>query len=96
MFNIFSIVGGSTQSFLTHRLGIWRLAFVGYCIAAVSLLVVGLANESIPTYPAALLIGGFIFGHSFGPGSQGMTMATLSYPTQFRGVGSGWGRLWSG
>jgi MFS transporter, putative metabolite transport protein len=92
VFNIFGIVGGTTQSFLTHRLGIWRLAFIGYCIAAASLLVVGLTNESIPTYLAALLIGTFIFGHSFGPGSQGMTMATLSYPTQFRGVGSGWGQ----
>ena len=92
VFNIFGIVGGTTQSFLTHRLGIWRLAFIGYCIAAASLLVVGLTSESIPTYFAALLIGTFIFGHSFGPGSQGMTMATLSYPTQFRGVGSGWGQ----
>jgi MFS transporter, putative metabolite transport protein len=92
VFNIFGIVGGTTQSFLTHRLGIWRLAFIGYCIAAASLLVVGLTSESIPTYLAALLIGTFIFGHSFGPGSQGMTMATLSYPTQFRGVGSGWGQ----
>src|SRR5829696_4120048 len=92
VFNIFGIVGGTTQSFLTHRLGIWRLAFIGYCIAAASLLVVGLTNESIPTYLAALLIGTFIFGHSFGPGSQGLTMATLSYPTQFRGVGSGWGQ----
>lgn len=41
---------------------------------------------------AALLIGLFIFGHSFGPGAQGMTMATLSYPTRIRGVGTGWGQ----
>jgi MFS transporter, putative metabolite transport protein len=92
VFNIFGIVGGTTQSFLTHRLGIWRLAFIGYCIAAISLFVVGLIGESIPAYLGALLIGVFIFGHSFGPGSQGMTMATLSYPTQFRGIGSGWGQ----
>jgi MFS transporter, putative metabolite transport protein len=90
--NIFGIVGGTTQSFLTHRLGIWRLALIGYCIAATSLFVVGLTNELIPSYLVALLIGIFIFGHSFGPGSQGMTMATLSYPTQFRGIGSGWGQ----
>jgi MFS transporter, putative metabolite transport protein len=92
VFNIFGIVGGTTQSFLTHRLGIWRLAFIGYCIAATSLFVVGLIGESVPAYLGALLIGVFIFGHSFGPGSQGMTMATLSYPTQFRGIGSGWGQ----
>lgn len=92
VFNIFGVVGGTTQSFLTHRLGIWRLALIGYCIAAVSLFTAGLIGESVPSYLGALLIGVFIFGHSFGPGSQGMTMATLSYPTQFRGVGSGWGQ----
>jgi putative MFS transporter len=92
VFNIFGVVGGTTQSFLTHRLGIWRLALIGYCIAAASLFTAGLTGESVPAYLGALLIGVFIFGHSFGPGSQGMTMATLSYPTQFRGVGSGWGQ----
>ena len=92
VFNIFGIVGGLSQSFLTQRLGIWKLAFIGYCIAAASLLVVGLTRDSIPAYLGALLIGFFIFGHSFGPGSQGMTMATLSYPTEFRGIGSGWGQ----
>ena len=92
VFNIFGIVGGLSQSFLTQRLGIWKLAFIGYCIAAASLLLVGLTRDSIPAYLGALLIGFFIFGHSFGPGSQGMTMATLSYPTEFRGIGSGWGQ----
>ena len=92
VFNIFGIVGGLSQSFLTQRLGIWKLAFIGYCVAAASLLLVGLTRDSIPAYLGALLIGFFIFGHSFGPGSQGMTMATLSYPTEFRGIGSGWGQ----
>ena len=92
VFNIFGIVGGLSQSFLTQRLGIWKLAFIGYCVAAASLLVVGLTRDNIPAYLGALLIGFFIFGHSFGPGSQGMTMATLSYPTEFRGIGSGWGQ----
>jgi MFS family permease len=92
VFNLFGIVGGFTQSLFTQRLGIWKLALIGYCIAAASLLVVGLTGDSIPAYLGALLVGIFIFGHSFGPGSQGMTMATLSYPTQFRGIGSGWGQ----
>jgi predicted MFS family arabinose efflux permease len=39
-----------------------------------------------------LFIALFIFGQSFGPGAQGMTMATLSYPTELRGLGSGWGQ----
>lgn len=41
-------------------------------------------------YLAALLIGALIFGHAFGPGAQGKTMAALSYPTAFRGAGMGW------
>lgn len=41
-------------------------------------------------YLSALLIGILIFGHSFGPGSQGKTMAALPYPTEFRGTGMGW------
>ena len=85
VFNIFGIVGGLTQSSLTQRLGIWRLAFIGYCIAAASLFVVGLTGDIISAYLGSLLIGVFIFGHSFGPGSQGMTMASLSYRTLFRG-----------
>ena len=36
-----------------------------------------------------LLIGLFIFFHAAGPGAQGMTLATLSYPTSLRGAGAG-------
>lgn len=93
--NLFGIVGGGTQVYLTQRLGVWKLAFIGYSIAATSLVIVGLTRESIPAYLGALLIGLFIFGHSFGPGSQGKTMAALSYPTNLRGTGTGWAETMS-
>lgn len=92
LFNIFGIIGGFTQSFLTDRFGIRKLTIIGYSIAAACLLLVGLTGDGSSVYWSALLIGGFIFGHSFGPGSQGMSMATLSYPTELRGLGSGWGQ----
>lgn len=41
---------------------------------------------------STILLALFIAGHAFGPGSQGMTMAALSYPTELRGLGTGWGQ----
>lgn len=93
--NVFGIVGGGTQVFLTQKLGVWKLAVIGYSIAAASLIIVGITRESVPAYVGALLIGLFIFGHSFGPGSQGKTMAALSYPTNLRGTGTGWAETMS-
>jgi MFS transporter, putative metabolite transport protein len=37
----------------------------------------------------AVFIALFIFGHSFGIGSQGLTLAALSFPTSMRGAASG-------
>jgi len=93
--NVFGILGGGTQPFLTNILGVRKLAIIGSCIAAASLILVGAFRTSAPSYLGALLVGIFIFGHSFGPGSQGKTMAALSYPTQFRGVGTGWAEAMS-
>ncbi len=88
--NLFGILGGGVQPFLTQRLGLWKLATIGYGIVISCLVVAGLTQGKISIYISALLIGIFIFGHSFGPGSQGKTMAALSYPTELRGVGMGW------
>jgi MFS transporter, putative metabolite transport protein len=92
LFNFFGIIGGLTQSYLTGKVGIRKLTLFGYVIVIIALLSIGLAGDHLPTFLLTILISGFIFGHSFGPGSQGMTMATLSYPTELRGVGSGWGQ----
>jgi predicted MFS family arabinose efflux permease len=74
---------------------VWKLAVIGCSIAAASLVVTGLTEGSTSGYVQALLLGIFIFGHSFGPGSQGKTMAAMSYPTAFRGVGTGWAEAMS-
>ena len=92
VFNCCGILGGLFQSYLTGKVGIRKLAIIGYSIVCIALLTVGLLGKSLPTILVAILIGGFIFGHAFGPGAQCMTMATLSYPTELRGLGSGWGQ----
>ncbi|WP_251548912.1 MFS transporter [Neobacillus muris] len=89
VFNICGIIGGFTGVFLTQKLGMRRIAIIGYVIVALSLLVIGIANDETSFIWSSVPLGLFIFGHSFGPGAQGKTMATLSYPTELRGLGTG-------
>lgn len=91
-FNIFGIVGGFGGAFSTERIGVRRLAMIGYALVIISLLALWFGGESMPLVATALLLGLFVFGHSFGPGAQGMTMAALSFPTRIRGIGTGWGQ----
>ncbi|MEM3828833.1 MAG: MFS transporter [Conexivisphaerales archaeon] len=87
--NLSGIVGGTSESLLTYRIGIRRLAIFGLVPSFVLLLVIGISGSVLPALVVALLLGLFIFFHSFGQGSQGMTMGTLSYPTSIRGAGAG-------
>jgi predicted MFS family arabinose efflux permease len=68
------------------------MAIFGYILVIVALLGIYLGSGSLPVYVVGVLIGLFIFGHAFGPGAQGMTMATLSFPARIRGSGAGWGQ----
>ena len=90
LLNVFGLLGGGIQPFLTHRYGGRALTLVGSAICVVALIAVGLVDVRIGSISPAMLVESFIFGHSFGPGSQGKTMATLSYPTDLRGTGTGW------
>lgn len=95
-FNIlFGVTGGFAGVALSNRLGSWKLASTGFAVCLVALLVLGTVGTPQGTLMVGLvgiLIGAFVFFHSFGPGAQGMTMATLSYPTSLRGTGAGFGQ----
>jgi MFS family permease len=88
-FNIFGIIGGFGGVAGTNKLGVRRLTLIGYTIVVISLFTIYFSGPKLPVIGTALLLGMFIFGHSLGQGSQGMTMATLSFPTRIRGVGTG-------
>jgi MFS transporter, putative metabolite transport protein len=92
VFNFFGIIGGTWQAYVVGKFGSRKLAITGYLIAFACLLTIGLFGHQLPLYLEGLVIGLFIFGHAFGPGAQGMSMATLSYPSAIRGLGSGWGQ----
>jgi predicted MFS family arabinose efflux permease len=89
---VFGITGGALGVWLAGRWGSWRLSTIGFAVCAVTLLALGFIGRPSQLGLAilvGLLIGTFVFFHSSGPGAQGMTMATLSYPTSLRGVGTG-------
>lgn len=95
IFNLlFGVVGGFVGVRLSDRLGSWKLAMSGFAVCFAAL--VGLGSLGRGSGLALLGIGGllglFVFFHSYGPGAQGMTISTLSYPTSLRGVGSGFGQ----
>lgn len=89
IFNLFGIIGGLAGAYLTERVGMRRIAIIGYTIVAASLLVIGIANNDSSFIFSSVPLAAFIFGHSFGPGAQGKSMAALSYPTELRGLGTG-------
>ncbi|HVX42422.1 MAG TPA: MFS transporter [Mycobacteriales bacterium] len=89
---VFGITGGFLGVALTYRLGSWWLATSGFAVCVVVLpLLAGIGHPDGTAWTVAVgaLLGVFVFFHSYGPGAQGMTMATLSYPTSIRGLGAG-------
>lgn len=93
--NVFGLIGGGVQPFLSFRFGLRRLAIIGCVVCVAALLLIGILPSGFSGYLIALLLGIFIMAHSFGPGSQGKSIAALSYPTELRGLGTGWAEAMS-
>ena len=93
LFNlVFGVTGGYVGSRLADRWGSWKLSAVGFAACLIALVALGLLGHPSgigSLLVVGLMIGIFIFFHAGGPGTQGMTMASLSYPTSLRGVGTG-------
>lgn len=89
-FNIFGVVGGCSSGILQNKAGTKRIVQIGYLLCIVALVAIGFNMNSLSHYAAAALIGLFILGHTLGPGTGGMAIATLSFPTEIRGIGCGW------
>ena len=66
-----------------------RLVILGYGGVLASLLALGLGYGHVDLAVVTGLIVIFQFAHGFGPGTLGMTMAAMSFPTEIRGAGVG-------
>ncbi|WP_118183037.1 MFS transporter [Paraburkholderia phosphatilytica] len=89
---LFAFVGGLIGVRTAPTIGAWKMTVAGLTLQFVS--VIGLALIGHPSGGAfvalaILLLGGYLFGQGFGPGSHAMTYASLSYPTSLRGIGVG-------
>ena len=89
VFNLFGILGGGINVKVTQKVGIRKLAIIGYLGVLVALLAIGLLGHVLPALVMGLFVALFITAHAMGQGSTGMSMGALSYPTAIRGVGAG-------
>ncbi|GAA1217710.1 MFS transporter [Prauserella alba] len=91
---VFGVLGGLLGVRLSNKLGSWKLAASGFAVCFAMLIGLGWVGnaEGAMLVAVGAMLGVFVFFHSYGPGAQGMTIATLSYPTSLRGVGSGFGQ----
>lgn len=96
-----ALVAGLIGVRLTPRLGLRGLGLIGYgvvitCLVAVGL--VGIGGQDLSIVPV-VLVAFMLAGTSFGPGPLSKTLAAVVYPTEIRGLGTGWsesmGRLGS-
>lgn len=86
-----ALVAGLIGARMTTRLGLRRLGLIGFAIVLVCLVATGLigideSTSAFPIFLVALMLGGV----SFGPGPLSKTLAAVIYPTEIRGMGTGW------
>lgn len=88
--NVIGVVGALGNVLSTQRLGLRRLALIGYAITCACLAVISGAYPLLAAPVATVLIMVFYAGHNYGPGYAGTAMGTLSYPTSVRGISGGY------
>lgn len=89
---LFAFVGGLIGVRTAPTVGAWKMTVLGHSLQFVSLIglaLIGHPGNGALVVLAILLLGGYLFGQGFGPGSHSMTYASLSYPTSLRGIGVG-------
>lgn len=89
-FNCFGVVGGLSSGIAQTKIGTKPVVQIGYVMCITALIAIGLTMHSLDKITASALIALFILGHTLGPGTGGMAIATLSFPTEIRGIGCGW------
>lgn len=87
--NIAGIIGAYVGSQLTYKMGTRKLTMIGFSIVFISMVLTGLFYHNFPMVINTFLVGLFLFGHSSGPGTQGKTIAALSFPTDLRSQATG-------
>jgi MFS transporter, putative metabolite transport protein len=85
--NTFGVIEAILCVMTVERLGLRRLAAIGYAVAFSCLAIISGAYPLLAIPVATILVWIFYAGHNFGPGYAGTAMGSLSYPTSIRGIG---------
>ncbi|MBM3098875.1 MFS transporter [Gluconobacter cerinus] len=96
---VFAFTGGLIGVRLARYVSSRKVNIAGYILQAISigtLAIVGTPQSTAGVISVLAGFAGYLFGQGFGPGCQQMIYATLTYPTEIRGVGIGMNRLISG
>lgn len=90
LFNVFALMGNVFGAMTTSRFGMRRLAMISCGGVIITLAGIGFWRHVMPLWLSVSVLAIYLIFHGFGPAIQGMGMASVSYPTEFRGVGTGW------
>jgi MFS family permease len=88
-FNIFGIVGGFLSPSIGRRLGLRRSSAIGFAIAFLVLLTLGLFSDRMPLWASLMVPALFILFHSGGPGANGKSLSSLSFRSELRAGANG-------
>ncbi len=88
-FNVFGIVGGFLSPAIGRRLGLRRSSAIGFAVAFLVLLTLGLFSDSMPLWASLLVPALFILCHSGGPGANGKSLSSLSFRSELRAGANG-------
>lgn len=88
-----ALLAGLVGVRLTDRLGLHQLGVVGYSVVLACLVLVGFLGMDGGGFMSILpiiLVALMLSGSAFGPGPLSKTLAAVCYPTEIRGLGTGW------
>lgn len=88
-FNLFGIVGGFLSPAIGRYLGLRRASAIGFSIAFIVLLTLGLYSDRLPVWAALVIPALFILCHSGGPGANGKSLSSLSFRSELRAGANG-------
>jgi putative MFS transporter len=88
--NTFGVIGAVLCVMTVQRVGLRRLAVMGYAVTFGCLAVISGAYPLLAIPVATVFIWVFYAGHNFGPGYAGTAMGSLSYLTNIRGISGGY------
>ncbi|MBK4117476.1 MFS transporter [Pluralibacter gergoviae] len=88
-FNVFGIIGGFLSPLISRRLGLRHASAIGFAVAFLVLLTLGLYSDSMPLWASLTVPALFILCHSGGPGANGKSISSLSFCSELRAGANG-------